>query len=159
MTARTLPVNYKQLAASHVLTGDERPDLADLLALERESREGMEPLEGTPEGLSNEGFRQTFGKGWKVQMQMPGEKYPQSYGVGGWDVDCANRKEFQGKIVQGPHAYLFGLGVMLTATADPMEFALVLEAGDVIRLRGVDYLVSVDRSMNNSYYPHLTPVS
>ena len=67
------------------------------------------------------------------------------YSFGGWTAEGSGRIEFGGDMVQGPHAYMFGTGVMLTAEAQPDEVAYLVEVGSELTIAGTTYKVVQNR--------------
>lgn len=63
------------------------------------------------------------------------------YSFGGWTAEGVGRIETGGDMVQGPHAYMFGTGVYLSAEAQPEEVAYLVEVGSELTIAGTVYKV------------------
>ena len=88
---------------------------------------------------------------------------PGGWGLCGWDERGVGRTVFQGPLVHGPHAELYGLcGVIDTRGGTSREHAEAraegrlyrVEAGDVLVINGVEWVLSI----NPHYYPVLTRI-
>ena len=87
---------------------------------------------------------------------------PGGWGIGGWNEKTALRHVYQGPLVEGPQAYLFGLPAVIDtnggtaaeqAAAAEAGLLFDVEDGDTLVIDGVDYRLSV----NPRGYPKLTP--
>jgi len=78
-------------------------------------------------------------------------------GVGAIPAGESGRKVFQGPLVEGPWAYTYPLGTMITAHPQP-ERAPVIDVaiGDLIEVDGVTYRLTDDSRWE---YPALEPVA
>lgn len=63
------------------------------------------------------------------------------FSFGGWTAEGVGRVETGGPVVEGPQAYVFGLGVMLTAWEQPEETAYLIAEGSELTVAGTTYLV------------------
>lgn len=71
------------------------------------------------------------------------------FSLGGWTEEGEGRIEFGGPIVKGPHAYMFGLDVAVTAWRQPDERAILIAEGHEITVGGTTYRV---KTANNKNY-------
>jgi hypothetical protein len=67
------------------------------------------------------------------------------YSVGGWTADGVGRKKYMGEMEQGPHAYMNGVGVMITEAPQPDEIAYLVAEGSTVVLKGTTYVVKYDK--------------
>jgi hypothetical protein len=61
------------------------------------------------------------------------------FSFGGWTVEGSGR--VAGEMVQGPHAYMFGLPIVITAHEQPDETAYLVADGSTLVIHGTTYLV------------------
>lgn len=78
---------------------------------------------------------------------------PGGWKVGGWDETTKSRPETGGPMVPGPVAYIFGLCAVLSSEPLEREEEVYLEAGDVLKIDGEEYVLSLVRG-----YPKLSLV-
>lgn len=67
------------------------------------------------------------------------------YSFGGWTAEGEGRVVYQGPIVKGPHAYLFGQDIVLTAYEQEKETAYFIEVGTELVIGGSTYKVTKNR--------------
>lgn len=67
------------------------------------------------------------------------------YSFGGWDETGEGRIVDNGPMVPGPQAYMFELGVAITAHKQPDTIAFYIETGDKVILRGTTYIVTFNK--------------
>lgn len=66
------------------------------------------------------------------------------FSFGGWTAEGSGRIVTGGDMVQGPHAYIFGLGFSLTAWKQPDETAYLVAEGSELTFAGTTYTVKKD---------------
>ncbi len=87
-----------------------------------------------------------------IIFRIAGSENSAGYGFGGWDASGSGRIIFGGPIVQGHHAFLFGLASVIDnhggtcrehreAEADGRLFNA--ESGDVVSINGAEYALSL----------------
>jgi hypothetical protein len=74
--------------------------------------------------------------------------YVHEYGFGFCGSDALTRKRDGGPIEAGPHAYIFGHGVVLTAWKEEPKKTVMVEPGDFVIMGGHKYAVSAERNDN-----------
>jgi hypothetical protein len=67
------------------------------------------------------------------------------YDIGGWDAGFAFRESDGEEPVAGPRAYAFKLGVCIHNGTYAQETAVLVKDGDIVILRGVRYVVAMNR--------------
>lgn len=63
------------------------------------------------------------------------------FSLGGWDETGTGRIVTGGEKVQGPCAYMYGNGVAITSHRQPDEFAILIEEGHILTIRGAKFRV------------------
>jgi hypothetical protein len=58
---------------------------------------------------------------------------------------CRSRQAHGGELIEGPWAYAFGTGSMLTASRVARDIEIQLDTGDVVQINGVDFVAEWDR--------------
>ena len=68
-----------------------------------------------------------------------------SHVIGFVPKGCFARQSHGGELIEGPWAYAFGTGSMLTAQRVARAIEIVLDTGDVVSINGVDFVAEWDR--------------
>lgn len=97
----------------------------------------------TPGHFSLRSFSRVKLAGFPIEYR--GTKLYEYYSVGGWDAGAEGREEFQGPMVPGPRAYAFKQGVCIHNGPYEDEVAFYVEDGYTVVLRGVRYIVKMDK--------------
>jgi len=63
------------------------------------------------------------------------------FSFGGWTAEGVGRIVDGGEEVQGPHAYIFGLGITLSNRQEPDEIAYLVAEGTELIFAGTTYVV------------------
>jgi hypothetical protein len=118
-------------------------------------------LEGTPEGGNNDTVALNSFSRIKLAANpnmYHGHTLHDFYSFGGWDAGSFHRTEYRGPLVEGPHAYMFEQGTMLTAHAQPDEIAYLIEEGTILIFMGARFVVNFPAGRRGKF-PELTLVS
>jgi hypothetical protein len=67
------------------------------------------------------------------------------FSFGGWTAEGSGRIVDGGDKVQGPHAYVFGLGITLSNRQEPDDIAYLIEIGSELTFAGTTYKVVSNR--------------
>lgn len=82
-----------------------------------------------------------------------------TFSVGGWDAGVFHRVEDGGPLVEGPHAFIFKNGVALTAHVQEKREEILMEEGDTLVFRGVEYTVGRGRYREIALIPAKVPAT
>jgi hypothetical protein len=106
---------------------------------------------------TNAGQENTFVSPHGLRISVDGKRT--RYAIGGWNENTAKVADC-GSRLQGPHAYFFKLGSVMTAErgAGVEHETLSVQSGDLLVVEGVSYLVSIER-INGLREPVLHPVT